>query len=150
MYLFISLCIKTTKPYKSRALLKVTHTREGMYFNTTKGMKDLTIIKSQNENFVLVDKETDSYGLKAYYVPQSLYNNGDYSETDIIIKEVEYQYQIQERLSGWAGYDYDQPEYLEPNVYPGDDDFDLDLAETIALEVANELITQHEITTAYV
>lgn len=108
-------------------------------------MKDLTIIYGQNEKFVLIGQDADNYGLKAYYVPFSAYNDGDFDENGIIEIEVEYQYQIAEKFNGWMAHDYDLPNYAESNAYPGDDDFDYAIAEESAQETANELILQHEI-----
>jgi len=108
-------------------------------------MKNLTVIEGQNEKFILISQETDSYGLKAYYVSLTNYNDGFFNDKDIIPIEVQFVYQKSDNIVGWLANDYDQPDYSNQYVYPGDDDFDYKLAAEIALEVANELILQNEI-----
>lgn len=105
-------------------------------------MKDLTIIEGQSEKFVLVDQENDNYGLKAYYVNLSNYNEGFFNDEDLKKVEVEFSAQRSSSIRGWFNNDYDAPNFEDINAYPGDDSYDYTLAIQTALEVANEQVLQ--------
>ncbi|SUJ18467.1 Uncharacterised protein [Sphingobacterium spiritivorum] len=110
-----------------------------MYVHLTqhKGMKDLVIIKGQNEDFVFIDSERETNGIIASYVPRSKWNGGDFKEDDIIQIPIDFEYQVSEIISGW-----EYPIFTDHKAYPDDDGFDFELAEEVALQVAHEMILQ--------
>lgn len=102
-------------------------------------MENLTIISRQSQKFVLVDRENDDYSATFWYCPFEKYNGGFFDETDLLDINVEFVHQVRESVSGW-----EYPIFKETKIYPGDDDLDCSLATKEALEVANEMIKQHQ------
>lgn len=103
-------------------------------------MKNTTIVEGNNENFVLIDQESDKASLKAYYVMQSKYNNGFFEEEDIICVGVDFVTQGADVITGG----WESPNIEERKLRPGDDAFNYEEAEQSALEVANQLILNYE------
>jgi len=62
----------------------------------------------------------------AAYVPLARYNGGDWDESDLIEVDHEWPDQEGERINGWYGPDYGQPNYVTARIRPGDDAYDRD------------------------
>ena len=98
-------------------------------------MKDLTIING----FVLIDTDSDTYSMNAYYVHESRYNEGFFNNEDIETITIDYLHQVREVVEG-----IEYPSFKEVKIMPNDSYFDHNLAFKTALEVANELINQKQ------